>query len=196
MNIFTLEHGKTAFRADIALYCITIAVMAGYLMAGAPRALRPEMVILAVAGLVSWSAIEYAMHRFLLHGLQPFMSWHERHHQRPKAIIFTPTILSLTWQFILIFIPVLLAFGILRACALTLGMLTGYLAYTITHHAVHHSHSGNPWLKRRKRWHAIHHYRNEQPGCYGVTTEFWDHVFGSTLLAAEPENVDRKPGVN
>ncbi|MGA9667147.1 MAG: sterol desaturase family protein [Gallionella sp.] len=196
MHIFKLEHGKTAYRADIALYCITIALLAAYLISGTPRELRSEMAVLALAGLASWTAVEYAMHRFLLHGLQPFRSWHEQHHQRPKAIIFTPTILSLAWQFALIFIPAMFLGGIWRACALTLGMLTGYLAYTLTHHAVHHSHAGNTWLKRRKRWHAIHHHRIEQPGCYGVTTEFWDHVFGSAHVAAAPGNVERKPDVH
>jgi sterol desaturase/sphingolipid hydroxylase (fatty acid hydroxylase superfamily) len=123
------------------------------------------------------------MHRYLLHRVQPFKSWHEEHHQRPDAIIFTPTILSLAWQFVLIFIPALLAGGPWRASALTFGVLAGYLSYTITHHAVHHWHTDNPWLKQRKRWHALHHHRTDQPGCYGVTTAFWDHVFGSARHA-------------
>lgn len=195
MHILTLEHSKTAYRADIALYCITITALAVYLISNTSREPRFQMAALALAGLASWTAIEYAMHRFLLHGLQPFRSWHERHHQRPKAIIFTPTILSLAWQFALIFIPALFAVGLMRACALTLGMLTGYLAYTVTHHAVHHGHSDNPWLKRRKRWHAIHHHHVDKPACYGVTTEFWDHVFGSARLAAAPGNAKRKPDV-
>jgi len=195
MDIFKLEHDKVAYRADIALYCITIAALAVYLMSHTPRGVRLQMAALALAGLASWTAIEYAMHRFLLHGLQPFRSWHDRHHQRPKAIIFTPTILSLAWQFALIFIPALFALGLSRACALTAGMLTGYLAYTITHHAVHHGHSDNPWLKRRKRWHAIHHHHTDKPACYGVTTEFWDRVFGSTPAAEAAGKVKNKPDV-
>ena len=190
MHIFTLEHSKTAYRADLVLYGIVIVVLAAFLMAGTPRELRVEMLAFVLAGLASWTAIEYAMHRFLLHGLQPFKSWHEQHHQRPKAVIFTPTILSLTWQFVLIFIPVLLAGGVWRACALTLGVLTGYLVYTITHHAIHHSHVDSTWLKRRKRWHAIHHHI-EQPACFGVTSAFWDHVLGSTHRADAPDVVDR-----
>jgi sterol desaturase/sphingolipid hydroxylase (fatty acid hydroxylase superfamily) len=183
MNIFTLEHSKAAHRADLALYGIIEAALATSLVAGAPHELRIELAALAVAGLASWTVIEYAMHRFLLHRVQPFKSWHEEHHQRPNAIIFTPTILSLAWQFALIFIPALLAGGPWRASALTFGVLAGYLSYTITHHAVHHWHTDNPWLKQRKRWHALHHHRTDQPGCYGVTTAFWDHVFGSARHA-------------
>lgn len=184
MHIFTLEHSKTAHLADLALYGIIETALAAFLVAGAPHELRAELAALVVAGLAGWTAIEYVMHRFLLHGVQPFKSWHEEHHQRPKAIIFTPTILSLAWQFALIFIPALLAGGPWRAAALTFGVLAGYLSYTITHHAVHHWHADNPWLKQRKRWHALHHHRAGQPGCYGVTTAFWDHVFGSAQQAS------------
>ena len=184
MHIFTLEHSRTAHRADLALYGIIEVALATSLAAGAPHEMLAELAALAMAGLASWTAIEYAMHRFLLHGVQPFKSWHEEHHQRPNAIIFTPTILSLAWQFVLIFIPAYLAGGPWRASALTFGVLAGYLSYTITHHAVHHWRADNHWLKQRKRWHALHHHRTDQPGCYGVTTAFWDHVFGSARRAA------------
>ena len=195
MHIFTLEHSKSAYRADLALYGIIEAGLAASLIAGAPRGLGKELATLAVAGVAIWTAIEYAMHRFLLHGVQPFKSWHEEHHQRPKAIIFTPTILSLAWQFVLIYIPALLAGGPWRAAALTFGVLAGYLSYTITHHAVHHWHADNAWLKRRKRWHALHHYRTDTPGCYGVTTAFWDRVFGSALRVDVPGAAERDRNV-
>src|SRR5665811_1327174 len=74
--------------------------------------------------------------------------------------------------------------------------LTGYLAYTITHHAIHHWHLDNTWLKRRKRWHALHHHRIEQSGCYGVTSTFLDHVFGATHRAATPEAIDKDRNVS
>jgi sterol desaturase/sphingolipid hydroxylase (fatty acid hydroxylase superfamily) len=32
-------------------------------------------------------------------------------------------------------------------------------------------------MKQRKRWHVRHHH---VVGCYGVTTSFWDKVFGTT----------------
>ena len=46
-------------------------------------------------------------------------------------------------------------------------------------HALHHWHARGRWLKERKRWHALHHRRGEWPACYGVTTSFWDRLFGS-----------------
>jgi hypothetical protein len=55
-----------------------------------------ELVALALLGLVAWTLLEYALHRFVLHGLQPFRTWHAEHHRRPRALIGTPTILSAT----------------------------------------------------------------------------------------------------
>jgi cyclopropane-fatty-acyl-phospholipid synthase len=191
MHIFTLEHSKTAYRVDFALYCAIVMGLAVFLMVNGPREQRVEIIVFALAGLISWTAIEYALHRFVLHGLQPFRRWHEEHHRRPMALIFTPTILSATLIVILIFIPALLVFGLWCAFALTLGVLTGYLSYTITHHAVHHWRADSAWLKRRKRWHALHHHRIEQSGYYGVTSSFLDHVFGSIQREDTPKAVER-----
>ncbi len=191
MQFIKLEHSKLAHRADFALYGLLVAVLAVLLLVDVPRAQRLEGIAFALAGLVSWPAIEYVLHRFVLHGLQPFSRWHAEHHQRPTALIFTPTILSATAIAALVFLPALLAAGLWRAGALTLGVLTGYLAYTITHHAIHHWHTDNAWLKQRKRRHALHHHCTEQPCCYGVTSAFLDHVFRSNCRVVTPETVGK-----
>jgi len=185
MGLFKLEHSPSAYRADFILYGSAVAILAAFLLVASPRAQRLEIVALALLGLVSWSAIEYALHRFVLHGLQPFRRWHTQHHLRPAALIATPTILSGTLIALLGFLPALLLADLWSACALTLGLLTGYLVYAITHHAIHHWRADNTWLKERKRLHALHHH-SEQPGCYGVTSAFWDRVFGSTHRATAP----------
>jgi hypothetical protein len=181
MSLFTLEHSRWAYRADFALYGTAVAVFAAFLLVAGPRELRLEIWALALLGLASWSAIEYALHRFVLHGLQPFQRWHAEHHERPTALICAPTIFSATLIATLVFLPALVFGNLWRACALTLGVLSGYLAYAVTHHATHHWRADNAWLRRRKRWHALHHHRNV-PGCYGVTSGFWDQVFRSTAL--------------
>jgi sterol desaturase/sphingolipid hydroxylase (fatty acid hydroxylase superfamily) len=195
MQFIRLEHSKLAHRVDFALYGITVAVLAVFLLVEVPRGQRFETAAFALAGLVSWTAIEYVLHRFVLHGLQPFSRLHAEHHQRPTALIFTPTILSATAIAALVFVPALLVAGLWHACALTLGVLTGYVAYTITHHAIHHWRSDNAWLKQRKRWHALHHRCIAQPGYFGVTSTVWDHVFGSTRGAVAPETADKDRNV-
>lgn len=181
MSFLSIEHSKLAYRADFALYGTSVLALAAFLLTRAP----PQLALLGlvVAGLASWSAIEYALHRFVLHGLEPFRRWHVQHHERPAALICAPTLLSATLIGTLVFLPTVLLAGWWPAGALTLGVLIGYLGYAITHHALHHWHSDNAWLKRRKRWHAVHHHSG-QAACYGVTSALWDHVFGSTPRAS------------
>jgi cyclopropane-fatty-acyl-phospholipid synthase len=179
MRLFTIEHGKAAYHADFALYGAAVASLAVFLLVASPHLLRLQLLALTLLGLASWTAVEYLIHRFVLHGLAPFKHWHEEHHQRPAALICAPTVLSASLIFVLVFLPVLGLGGVWNACALTLGMLTGYLLYAITHHATHHWQAESAWLKRRKRWHALHHHDAARLGGFGVTSGFWDHVFGS-----------------
>lgn len=186
MGLLSLEHSKGAYRADFALYGVWVAALAAFLLLATPRALRLETGLLAVAGALGWSAIEYVLHRYVLHGLQPFRGWHEQHHRRPTALICAPTILSASLIGTLVFLPALVLGGPWRACALTLGVSAGYLAYAVTHHATHHWRADSAWLKRRKRWHALHHHGMERPGCcYGVTSGLWDRVFGTDHRRSE-----------
>ena len=179
LRLFSLEHSRAAYLADFVFYAGAVLVLAAALLVGCPRAQWLEMAGLTLTGLASWSAIEYALHRFVLHGLQPFKSWHAAHHLRPTALICTPTVFSASLLTLLVFLPVLLLGNLWRACAVTLGVLAGYLAYTVTHHATHHWRGESAWLLRRKQWHAQHHHRTAQPGFFGVTSGFWDGIFGS-----------------
>lgn len=179
MDFFSLEHSKAAYRLDFAVYGGAVAALAALLLVAAPREQAWTMASFAFLGLASWTAIEYGLHRFVLHGVQPFRRWHAEHHERPQALICAPTVVSASLIAALIFLPALLLGGVWSACALTFGVLTGYLAYAITHHATHHWRADNAWLRRRKRCHALHHHAVAEPGAYGVTSAFWDHVFGS-----------------
>ena len=187
MGLFAMEHGKAAYRADFAVYGLTVASLATLVFFAGPHSLRLESTALVFLGLVAWTVIEYLLHRFVLHGLAPFKCWHEAHHQRPRALICTPTVLSASLILTLVFLPVLALGGLWIAGALTLGMLSGYLLYAVTHHATHHWPADSAWLKRRKRWHALHHHGAGRLGRFGVTSAFWDHVFGSAQPRTAPD---------
>jgi sterol desaturase/sphingolipid hydroxylase (fatty acid hydroxylase superfamily) len=179
-HLFALENSKTAYVADLVLYGVAVVGFTIFLFTTGSKDQAPELVVLTLAGLASWTLIEYVLHRFVLHGIKPFCLWHAEHHQRPKALIYTPTIVTALLNALLVFLPAFLILGNLReACAFTLGIIAGFLAFGITHHAVHHWRLGNAWLKRLKHWHALHHH-TKQGSYYGVTSIFWDHVFGST----------------
>ena len=180
MGLIKLEHSRFAYRADFALYGAAVLAMAVTLLFGAPPGLRLELAALTLTGLAIWPPIEYALHRYVLHGVQPFCNWHALHHARPMARIGSPTYFSASLFAVLFFLPAWGAIGPWPACALTLGVVSGYLAYGITHHATHHWRAEGAWLKKRKRWHALHHHAPAaNPGCYGVTNTFWDRACGS-----------------
>lgn len=185
MGLFSLEHSQAAYTADFAAYGAAIVCMALSLLLVSPPELAWPLLASAVLGAGLWSGVEYLLHRYVLHGVQPFCQWHAQHHARPMALIGTPTLLSGALFAALVFAPVWALAGAWVACALTMGMMAGYLAFGLTHHAMHHSRSRNPWLARRKRWHALHHHRPaEHASCYGVTSNVWDHVFGTAYRRA------------
>ncbi len=146
-----------------------------------PRADRLETGGVVLIGLLGWTVVENLLHRFVLHGLQPFQRWHAEHHERPTALICAPTILSATLIATLVFLRSLMLGDPWRACAVTLGLVAGYLGYAVTHHATHHWRSGSVWLKQRKQWHARHHHATE-PQCYGVTSHEAQSCEGGTCL--------------
>jgi hypothetical protein len=179
-----LEHSKLAYKADFAFYIAAVIGLAVYLIlscAGKSWVHNSEVLFTTAIGLGSWSLIEYLLHRFVLHGLQPFKGWHLEHHARPTALIAAPTLLSSWLIFALVFLPVWLWLGLQNAAAFTLGVLMGYLSYAFIHHGMHHWRAKGAWLAERKRWHALHHSMDATHafGRFGVSTSFWDRVFAN-----------------
>ncbi len=194
-SLFSLEHSKAAYGVDFGIYGGIVLALAGVLLAAAPREQGWTLTGYALLGLAGWTLIEYLIHRFLLHGLEPFRGWHGRHHERPQALICAPTLVSATSITVSIFLPALWLGGVWRALALTLGVVAGYLAYAVTHHATHHWRADNVWLRNCKRSHALHHRAVPEPGAYGVTSPFWDHLFRSLPTArAGRAGADQRAG--
>jgi sterol desaturase/sphingolipid hydroxylase (fatty acid hydroxylase superfamily) len=178
MRCLKLEQSRAMYYADFVFYAVAILALAAFLLLAGPAAHHLAMLGFVLAGILVWTAMEYAMHRFLLHKVEPFRTWHDEHHQRPTALICTPTIVSATLLATLGFLPALWLGNVWYASALTLGIVSGYFTYGATHHATHHWRANSNWLKQRKRWHARHHHRAAQC-CYGVSIHFWDHLFGT-----------------
>jgi sterol desaturase/sphingolipid hydroxylase (fatty acid hydroxylase superfamily) len=60
------------------------------------------------------------------------------------------------------------------------GFMLGYLIYASMHYAIHAWKPPFNWLKPLWRNHHLHHYANEEKG-FGVSSMFWDRVFGTTF---------------
>ena len=143
-------------------------------------------VVLFLAGLAFWTLFEYVFHRYVFHftpkgELQKRISFlfHGVHHQYPndKKRLVMPITLSLAVAVLLLSITWLL-FGT-WTWAYSAGFTTGYLAYDMTHSSIHHFKAPNiKFLKMVWKSHIDHHFRDSTKG-YGVSSAFWDRVFGT-----------------
>jgi sterol desaturase/sphingolipid hydroxylase (fatty acid hydroxylase superfamily) len=184
MALLGLEHSRMAYGVDFALYAGTAAVLATVMVLSVEEPTTAwRSALWVAAGLLTWTWFEYAIHRFVLHGLMPFRGWHGQHHQRPTALIYSPTLLSAALIGGLVYWPSWALGGTAVASALSLGVVLGNLFYSTVHHTTHHGRVHGSWLLGRKRWHALHH-RTSLPADqhathFGVTTGLWDYLLGT-----------------
>ncbi len=177
MKTLAIEHTELAYYADFGVYLLAALLLPGVLMHYTPMALHRELPLAGLAGLGLWTLIEYAMHRFVFHGLEPFQSLHAEHHRRPLALIATPTLVSVTLIAVLVWLPATLLAGFWLGSGVALGVTIGYFVYGVIHHGVHHWRAKSAWMRQCKRQHAIHHH--DPHINYGVTMLWWDRAFGS-----------------
>jgi 4-hydroxysphinganine ceramide fatty acyl 2-hydroxylase len=136
-------------------------------------------------GLVIWTLVEYAMHRYLFH-YEPKSRWgkrihffvHGAHHDYPQdaSRLVAPPAFSIPVAsvFYLLFVGV---FGRLAPAPFA-GFIFGYLCYDMIHYATHHfsmKRGVGLWLKQ---YHLRHHYKDDARG-YGVSNPLWDYVLGT-----------------
>jgi hypothetical protein len=175
VKALAIEHSKISYFADFFVYLAAISLLPFLLLHFAPAGIHAGLAVAVLAGLAAWSLVEYAMHRFVFHGIEPFKRLHGEHHRRPHALIATPTVFSLAMIAGLFWLPATLLAGRWYGSAATLGLTVGYFLYGVVHHALHHWRARSAWLRKCKRAHAIHH-RTPQFN-YGVTMAWWDHAF-------------------
>ena len=131
-------------------------------------------------GFLSFGFLEYAVHRWILHG-PPSVArrGHRHHHAEPTALVATPffvaAIASIAiWQLLRLVCPAA------AAAFFVFGLYAGYNHFALFHHWVHHHRSdiGYGWYWRRlDRLHHVHHRR--QGSNFGVSTTIWDGIFGT-----------------
>lgn len=177
------------YYADFAVYPPLIAALAARALWHASVAVAGIALAAIALGLAVWSALEYALHRWLLHRVEPFRALHEQHHAHPAELIGTPAWFSaalflLAWRALAHWEP-----GFFAA-ALVAGLMAGYLVYTAMHAAVHHLRvSPGSWLYRAKLRHARHH-RADGRCNFAVSCSFWDRLLGTERVA--PAHASRR----
>ena len=173
---------KFSYYADYVAYPIVIAGLGVAGLSGADSSAVATWLGAGVAGLALWTFMEYVLHRVVLHRMPYFSPMHELHHTSPVAYIGTPTLLSVSVLLGCILAPTWYFSDLVVATGLTSGVMVGYVYYGLIHHIMHHFRNSptHPYLNGLRAVHMRHHY-SPQPGNFGVTTTFWDHVFGTVI---------------
>lgn len=139
-----------------------------------------SMVLLFIGGALTWTLVEYAMHRFLFHikpGKFQYMI-HGVHHEYPrdKERLMMPPVPGIL--LILFFFGLWYIFFHSHAHAFMSGFLAGYLVYTYIHYIVH-AHKPVKGFKFLWTHHLKHHNPVFHDKAYGVSTPLWDYIFGT-----------------
>lgn len=169
------------------------------LLAIAPRATFSwrQTVLMIGSGILSWTLIEYALHRFIFHykarsdfGRKFVYAAHLSHHENPRT---TNRLLS----GLMISLPIATAYllltslatGSLRAAAyLFTGLVAGYCCYEWLHFQAHHRRPRLRLFRYLRRYHLLHHYQTPDHR-FGVTSPLLDVLFGTFRPVRKPRRV-------
>jgi sterol desaturase/sphingolipid hydroxylase (fatty acid hydroxylase superfamily) len=184
-----MHQTKGGYYADLYFYPIVVGGFLFYGLSGGGFALHPRWWVALVSGAILWTLVEYLLHRFVYHKVAGIRELHGMHHSHPNDFIGTPIWVSIVgFSALLGFLTIV--WDIEIACGTTGGLMAGYVAYLATHDAVHRWQLGERSWMRNHRLRHLRHHRNPLPGNFGVTTGFWDRVFG-TAIAPERERGSR-----
>jgi sterol desaturase/sphingolipid hydroxylase (fatty acid hydroxylase superfamily) len=138
--------------------------------------------VLAIAcGVLTWTLLEYVIHRWMGHDRRfrksPFGVEHIRHHI--EGNYFAPTykkLLAAALAAPIVATPAILLVGFANGALYTVGMLAFYGMYELLHRR-HHTHAGFGAYGRFLRRHHFHHHFVDGRVNHGVTSPLWDFVF-------------------
>ena len=153
--------------------------------------------LIFISGTIIWTLIEYILHRFVFHyhpdtekGKRINYVLHGNHHEYPrdKERLFMPAAPSLLLASMFFFLFYLIVGK--NVFAFFPGFMLGYLIYGTMHFAIHAWNPPFKWMKGLWRNHHLHQYKHTDMG-FGVSSTFWDHVFG-TMFDLKKEKEDKE----
>lgn len=200
------KYVKTFF-SHVDVLIMTILCFIGIVMT-IPHIGNFTILLALISGLILYMIGEYTTHRFLFHMKPPknrillkaIKRLHYDHHEYPNELrlLFLPLWYTLP-QFVVIGIIIFLIFNSLP---IVIAFLTGAIAmllyYEWTHYVAHRPITPiTPWGKWMKKYHLLHHFRNEHYW-YGVTSPSLDVLCGTYKNEKEVEKSEtaRKLNIN
>jgi hypothetical protein len=130
-----------------------------------------------LVGFFFWGLLEYAIHGLLAHRWKTFVSpLHWNHHRDPRNVFTTPiAVLPIT---LFMFVATSLAAGPFHAACFVFGVLAGFSRYEWMHWRFHFREPRNHRERLLRSHHLAHHFCNARV-YHGVSTRFWDRIFGT-----------------
>ncbi|OAL40011.1 hypothetical protein AYO20_00924 [Fonsecaea nubica] len=148
-------------------------------------------------GLFLWTLVEYLLHRFLFHVddylpdhsvfLTLHFLLHGIHHYLPMdkyRLVMPPTLFLILATPFYKLAHFVFWYNWYVAITVFSGGIFGYVCYDCTHYWLHH-HQLPAYVRDLKKYHLAHHYQNFELG-FGVTSKFWDYVWGTELKYTKP----------
>ena len=171
----------------VAMWAVLLPVIAAVGLATAASVWAPALI---VAGLVTWTATEYVLHRYLFHFetesrfiQRVVFTIHGNHHADPNDPLrnLMPPIIS---------IPVggaiwavsLWVFGPIGTWFL-FGFMVGYVCYDLVHFACHQMPMKGRFARMLKMHHMRHHH-HPVDGNYAITGMVWDRILSTRITSA------------
>jgi len=144
-----------------------------------------DLIWLLPLGLLTWSLLEYGLHRFVFHidveneRLREVVNAsHLGHHAAPRDPdrLLVHTIYGLVISTVLFGLLYVMFRSSASAAGTLAGIWAGFLYYESVHYRAHLSTSSSGLISWQRRAHFYHHFVNRER-CFGVTSPLWDYVF-------------------
>ncbi|MCB9616872.1 MAG: sterol desaturase family protein [Sandaracinus sp.] len=142
-----------------------------------------SLAIALFLGALTWTLLEYCIHRWLGHDAKfrpnPFAKEHIRHHS--QGDYFAPTLKKMGAALValaLVTPPAILVAGVELGVAYALGLVGFYGVYEVLHRREHTSRGFGAYGRWARRHHFWHHFGDSSKN-HGVTSPIWDFVFGT-----------------
>ena len=140
-----------------------------------------ERIALVTSGLLAWTFLEYLIHGWLSHAFKTFaMLLHAVHHRDPNAVFTIGAWIPLA----ALWLVSIFGLGLTDGVLFFTGTLAGFIGYEAIHYRLHFCHPRSRLEIYLRTRHLIHH-EYSPAGCFGVTSAFWDLVFGTEPTGAE-----------
>jgi 4-hydroxysphinganine ceramide fatty acyl 2-hydroxylase len=181
---------RTHFATPVIFYLVLAAVLIAYACVFVKISIL-SIIILYPLGVLSFTLLEYVLHRFVFHfnartqkEIELQYHIHGVHHEFPRdkdRLVMPPVLSSIIA--VLFFLIFSLAMG-KYTYAFYPGFVSGYSFYLLIHYAVHARKPPQNFLKYWWKHHSLHHYKSDHTA-YSVSLPLWDHIFGTMPMKSK-----------